>query len=152
MSQQSTMVPEPAPVGPSALVSPEGRTSIADSVVAKIAGIAAREVAGIHAMGAGAARAVGALKEKLPVGGGGPSPTQGVRVEVGEREAAIDLDLVVEYGVSIPDVANSVRRNVIDRLQRMTGLQVTEVNIAVDDIYLGDDDEEEPAEEPPRVQ
>ncbi len=153
MSQQSTAVPEPAPVGADALLSPEGRTSIADSVVAKIAGIAAREVAGIHAMGAGAARAVGALKERLPGGAGGPSPTQGVRVEVGEREAAVDLDLVVEYGVSIPDVANSVRRNVIDRLQRMTGLQVTEVNIAVDDIYLGDDDEaEEPPPPPPRVQ
>jgi len=69
-------------------------------------------------------------------------------VEVGERQAAIDIDLVVEYGVSIPDVAQAVRDNVIERLQRMTGLQVTEVNISVDDVYLGDD----ATPEPPRVQ
>jgi len=148
MSQQSTVPPGADLAGASALVGPEGRTSIADSVVAKIAGIAAREVAGVHEMGAGAARAMGTIKEKLPLGSGAPSPTQGVRVEVGERQAAVDLDLVVEYGVSIPDLAHSVRRNVIDRLQRMTGLEVSEVNIAVDDIYLGEDDQPEE----PRVQ
>ena len=149
MSQQSTVSPEGGQAGGSSLIGPEGRTSIADSVVAKIAGIAAREVAGVHEMGAGAARAVGTIREKLPVGGGGPSPTQGVKVEVGERQAAVDLDLVVEYGVSIPDVAQAVRRNVIVRLQRMTGLEVSEVNIAVDDIYLGDESD---TPEEPRVQ
>lgn len=128
------------------LASDHGRTSVADSVVAKIAGIAAREVSGVHEMGAGAARAFGVLKERLPVGTNTPSPTQGVRVEVGEQEAAIDLDLVVEYGVSIPDVSSSVRNNVIQRVERMTGLAVTEVNIAVDDIWLGDDDEDDEAE------
>jgi uncharacterized alkaline shock family protein YloU len=143
MSQQSTMVPETR-TGGQALVGPQGRTSIADSVVAKIAGIAAREVAGVHQMGAGASRAFGTIKERLPVGGTGPSPTQGVRVEVGEKQSAIDLDLVADYGVSIPDVAESVRRNVIERVQRMTGLEVTEVNVAVDDIWLGDDEPEEP--------
>ena len=147
MSQQATMVPDVQRGTPS-LVGPQGRTSIADSVVAKIAGIAAREVAGVHQMGTGATRAFGSIKEKLPVGGSGPNPTQGVKVEVGERQSAIDVDLVAEYGVSIPDVAESVRRNVIDRVQRMTGLEVTEVNIAVDDVWLGDDSE--PAE--PRVQ
>ncbi len=144
MSQPSPTSPDVVLADGNALVGPEGRTSIADSVVAKIAGIAAREVSGVHEMGAGAARAVGTLREKLP-GSGGPNVTQGVRVEVGERQAAVDVDLVVEYGVSIPDVAQSVRRNVIDRLQRMTGLEVTEVNIAVDDIYLGDDDQPEDA-------
>ncbi len=148
MSQQPTAPAVADVTDGRSLVSPEGRTSIADSVVAKIAGIAAREVSGVHEMGAGAARAVGTIREKLPMGSGGPNPTQGVRVEVGERQAAVDLDLVVEYGVSIPDLAQSVRRNVIDRLERMTGLEVREVNIAVDDIYLGD--EEEPGE--PRVQ
>jgi len=69
-------------------------------------------------------------------------------VEVGERQAAIDIDLVVEYGVSIPDVSQSVRENLIQRIERMTGLQVTEVNISVDDVYLGDDT----SPEPPRVQ
>ena len=140
MSQ--TMVPD-VQRSARALVGPQGRTSIADSVVAKIAGIAAREVAGVHQMGSGASRTFGALKEKLPVGANGPSPTQGVRVEVGERQSAIDVDLVADYGVSIPDVAESVRRNVIERVQRMTGLEVTEVNIAVDDIFLGDDSEPE---------
>jgi uncharacterized alkaline shock family protein YloU len=148
MSQQSTAPAVAGVTDGRALVGPEGRTSIADSVVAKIAGIAAREVSGVHEMGAGAARAVGTIREKLPVGSGSPNPTQGVKVEVGERQAAVDLDLVVEYGVSIPDLAHSVRRNVIDRLERMTGLEVREVNIAVDDIYLGEDDE--PGE--PRVQ
>jgi uncharacterized alkaline shock family protein YloU len=116
-----------------------GTTTVADSVVAKIAGIAAREVSGVHEMGTGAARAFGIIKEKLPIGSNDPIPSQGVSVEVGEREAAVDLDLVVEYGVSIPDLARSVRNNVIQRVERMTGLAVTEVNISIDDIWLGDD-------------
>ncbi len=120
-----------------------GTTTVADSVVAKIAGIAAREVSGVHQMGAGAARALGALKEMLPVGPSTPAPTQGVSVEVGETDASIDLDLVVEYGVSIPDLSRSVRNNVIQRVERMTGLAVTEVNIAVDDIWLDDGDNED---------
>ena len=120
----------------------QGTTSVADSVVAKIAGIAAREVSGVHQMGSGAARALGAIKDTL-VGNNMPAPTQGVTVEVGETDAAIDLDLVVEYGVSIPDLSRSVRNNVIQRVERMTGLSVTEVNIAVDDIWLDDGTDQE---------
>jgi uncharacterized alkaline shock family protein YloU len=105
-------------------------------------------VAGVHDMGAGASRAFGALKERMPVGSNDPSPTQGVNVEVGERQAAVDLDIVVEYGASIVDVADSIRRNVIDRVEGMTGLEVSEVNVTVDDVYLG---ESEPDVEP-RVQ
>jgi uncharacterized alkaline shock family protein YloU len=116
----------------------QGNTTVADSVVAKIAGIAAREVSGVHQMGTGAARAMGAIKEMLPVGSNAPAPTQGVTVDVGETDAAIDLDLVVEYGVSIPDLSRSVRTNVIQRVEKMTGLSVTEVNISVDDIWLDD--------------
>jgi len=145
MAQQNTTDLRPA--GGHSLVTDQGKTSIADSVVEKIAGVAAREVSGVHSMGRGAARAFGTIKEKLP-GTSGPSVTQGVTVEVGERQAAIDIDLVVEYGVSIPDVSQAVRDNVIQRVERMTGLQVTEVNISVDDVYLGDDTEPEP----PRVQ
>ena len=138
--------------GATALVTEQGRTSIADSVVLKIAGVATREVSGVHAMGTGGARAFGAIRERLP-GTTGPSPAQGVTVEVGERQAAIDIDLVVEYGVSIPDVAEAVRRNVIQQVERMTGLEVTEVNVSVDDVYLGEDEEEgEEESEPPRVQ
>lgn len=130
-----------AGAGDDVLVTEHGRTSVADAVVAKIAGIAAREVSGVHQMGGAAARAFGSIKEKLAAGA--PSPTQGVTVEVGEKEAAIDLDLVVEYGVSIPDVSRSVRDNVIQRVERMTGLAVTEVNISVDDVWLGDDESDD---------
>ena len=148
MSQQTTTDLRPAEGH--ALVTGQGKTSIADSVVEKIAGVAAREVSGVHEMGRGATRAFGTIKEKLPVGGSGPNVSQGVKVEVGERQAAIDIDLVVDYGVSIPDVTQAVRDNVIQRIQRMTGLEVTEVNISVDDVFLGDDSDSAP--EPPRVQ
>lgn len=150
MSQQPRSSTDVQQTGGNALVTDQGRTSIADSVVLKVAGVAAREVNGVHAMGSGGARAFGALKDKLP-GGSSQSPSQGVSVEVGERQAAIDIDLVVEYGVSIPDVSQAVRRNVIQRVERMTGLEVTEVNLSVDDVYLGGDDEEEEPE-PARVQ
>ena len=147
MAQQSTST-DLRPTNGTSLITGQGRTSIADSVVEKIAGVAAREISGVHEMGRGAARAFGTIKEKLPVGGIGPNVTQGVKVEVGERQAAIDIDLVVDYGVSIPDVAQSVRDNVIQRIERMTGLQVTEVNVSVDDVFLGDDS----PPEAPRVQ
>ncbi|MEX0791426.1 MAG: Asp23/Gls24 family envelope stress response protein [Actinomycetota bacterium] len=129
----------------SELIGDKGKTAIADSVVAKIAGIAAREIPGVHKMGSGSARAFGAIRDRLPVGGEGLS--QGVKVEVGQKEAAIDADVVVEYGMSIVDVSQGVRRNVIDRVEGMTGLQVKEVNVFVDDIWTG----EEKSDEQPRV-
>ena len=132
----------------SELATEHGKTSIADSVVAKIAGLSCREVDGVHDMGAGFSRTLGGLKDRLPVGSSQPSPARGVHVEVGERQAAVDLDIVVVYGASIVDVANAVRENVIGRVEAMTGLEVTEVNVTVDDVYLGD--LEEPSE--PRVQ
>lgn len=120
--------------------SEHGRTTIADSVVQKIAAVATREVSGVHDLGSGGARAFGALRERIP-GSGGPAATQGVSVEVGEKQAAIDLDIVVEYGVSIAQLAQNVRRNVITSVEKMTGLEVIEVNVAVDDVHLpGDDD------------
>ncbi|MEU6811259.1 Asp23/Gls24 family envelope stress response protein [Streptomyces sp. NPDC046831] len=122
-----------------------GRTTIADGVVAKIAGMATREVPGIHSLGAGMARALGAVRERVPGTGGGL--TRGVKVEVGERQAAVDLDVVVEYGVSIVDVAGVVRTNVISAVERMTGLEVVEVNVAVDDVHLPDEEEEAAPEE-----
>jgi uncharacterized alkaline shock family protein YloU len=141
------------PSGGSALVTPRGKTSIADSVVAKIAGLAAREISGVHAMGAGATRTFGSIREILPGNTEARTASQGVKVEVGERQAAIDLDLVVEYGVAIVDISTAVRRNVIERLQRMTGLEVTEVNINVDDIWIpGSDENGEQASTPTRVQ
>jgi uncharacterized alkaline shock family protein YloU len=126
----------------------QGNTTIADSVVSKIAGVATREVPGVHDMGKGTARAFGAIKEKLPVGSSQPNPARGVKVEVGERQAAVDLDIVVDYGASIVDVAQTVRRNVVERVEGMTGLEVVEVNISVDDVWLGDDE----ADSEPRVE
>ncbi|MBY8878238.1 Asp23/Gls24 family envelope stress response protein [Actinacidiphila acidipaludis] len=116
-----------------------GRTSIADVVVVKIAGIAAREVPGVYDMGGGLARTFGAVRDRVP--GGRPNVGRGVKVEVGERQTAIDLDLVVEYGVPIKEVAREVRENVIAAVERISGLEVVEVNIAVDDVHLPDDDD-----------
>lgn len=132
----------------SALQTTQGNTTIAEGVVQKIAGLAAREVSGVHALGGGAARTLGSLRERIP--GASSSIGQGVSVEVGEKQAAVDLDLVTEYGVPIADVARSVRRNVIASVEGMTGLQVTEVNISVNDIHLPTDDEGQ--QEPARVQ
>ena len=114
----------------------QGKTTIAASVVQKIAGIAAREISGVYAMGGGVSRAFGAIRERIPGGGTGAANIAGVQVEVGEKQAAIDLDLVVEYGASIVELARAVRRNVITAVERMTGLEVIEVNIAVNDIHL----------------
>ncbi|PZS18502.1 MAG: Asp23/Gls24 family envelope stress response protein [Acidimicrobiales bacterium] len=114
-----------------------GITHIADTVVAKIAGRATREIAGVQAMGKGMARTLGAIRARVPGGGGAEGGlTQGVAVEVGERQVAIDIDIVTHYGMSIVEVTEAVRANVISRIQAMTGLEVTEANITVDDLYL----------------
>ncbi|MDN3026021.1 Asp23/Gls24 family envelope stress response protein [Streptomyces sp. S.PB5] len=115
-----------------------GRTTIADVVVVKIAGMAAREIPGVHDMGAGLSRTIGAVRDRVP--GGRPNVGRGVKAEVGERQAAVDLDLVVEYGVPIPEVAREVRENVISAVERITGLDVVEVNVAIDDVHLPGDD------------
>ncbi|MFI5765743.1 Asp23/Gls24 family envelope stress response protein [Streptomyces sp. NPDC051563] len=122
---------EPAPT--------RGKTSIADVVVVKIAGMAAREIPGVHDMGGGLSRTLGAVRDRVP--GGRPHVGRGVKVEVGERQAAIDVELVVEYGVPITDVARDVRENVIAAVERITGLEVVEVNVAVNDVHLPDEDE-----------
>ena len=134
----------------SALVTSAGKISVADGVVSKIAGLAAREISGVHAMGAGAARAFGAVKQRIP-GSSGPSVSQGVSVEVGETQAAIDLDVVIEYGVSVADLGRSIQRNVKQSVERMTGLEVVEVNVTVDDVYVGEDGDAK-SDAPARVQ
>jgi uncharacterized alkaline shock family protein YloU len=124
------------------LATADGHISVAEGVVQKIAGKACREVAGVHAMGTSGSRAFGALRERIP-GSSGPSFGQGVGVEVGETEAAIDLDIVVEYGVGIAELGRSIQRNVKQTVERMTGLRVVEVNVAVDDVFLPDDDQQQ---------
>ncbi|MEU3060374.1 Asp23/Gls24 family envelope stress response protein [Streptomyces subrutilus] len=116
-----------------------GRTSIADVVVVKIAGMAAREIPGVHDMGGGLSRTLGAVRDRVP--GGRPNVGRGVKVEVGERQTAIDLDLVVEYGVAITEVAHDVRENVIAAVERITGLEVVEINVTVNDIHLPEDED-----------
>ncbi len=156
-SPQSPQNPRPASAvakaseSDSALVTQQGKTTIADTVVSKIAGIATREVSGVHALGGGASRVVGQLRERIP--GASTNHSQGVSVEVGERQAAIDLQLVADYGVSIADLAESIRRNVISAVERMTGLDVTEVNIEVQDVFLESDGDTSKDDEPsePRV-
>ncbi len=122
----------------SPLQTERGNTTISDSVVSKIAGIAAQEVDGIR-MGSGATQAVGGILGSIT----GGSQTQGVSVEVGQEEAALDLTLTAEYGKSIPQLAEAVRRNVSNRVESLVGLRVTEVNITVQNIFFPEQEREQ---------
>jgi uncharacterized alkaline shock family protein YloU len=117
-----------------ALQTGAGTTRIADAVVAKIAGLAARDIPGVFSMGSGMSRRVGQLRSLIP--GSGQAADQGVSVEVGQREAAVDLNIVTWYGQSIVEISEAVRRNVVGQVEGMCGLKVIEVNIQVDDIHV----------------
>ncbi|SJM60914.1 Asp23/Gls24 family envelope stress response protein [Gulosibacter sp. 10] len=119
-----------------------GRTTIAESVVAKVAGIAAREVSGVHSLGNGGARALGAIRDAVNA----TDLTQGVKVEVGETQAAADITIVVDYPAPIQDVAENVRNSVVEAITRLVGLQVVEVNVDVNDVHLPTDDSADDAE------
>ncbi len=112
-----------------------GHTTLSDTVLETIAGIAAREVDGVYMLGKGVFRnALGKVT-------GTSDTTQGVSAEVGKKEAAIDLEMIVEYGFSIKEVANKVRVLVADRIEQMTGLKVKEINIKIHDIHYKTQDE-----------
>ena len=115
-----------------------GSIRIADEVVSIIAGLAATEVEGIVGMSGGIA---GGIAEML----GRKNFAKGVKVEVGEKEAAVDLYIIVKYGVRIPDVALAAQENVKQAIENMTGLSVVEVNIHVQGV--GFPDEEDKTEE-----
>ncbi|MFJ7997686.1 Asp23/Gls24 family envelope stress response protein [Streptomyces sp. NPDC096310] len=116
----------------------QGKTTIADSVVASIAGIATREASGVYAMGGGMSRTLGAARDRMSRS---DDVTRGVRVEVGEKQAAVDVGVVVEYGYPIPRTTDEIRSGVRDAVERMTGLDVVEVNIGVLDVHVtGPDD------------
>jgi uncharacterized alkaline shock family protein YloU len=123
----------------SPLKSERGTTTIQNAVVSQVAGIAAQEVEKVQ-MGGGAAAAVGGFLQGVTntVSGNssGGNYSRGVSVEVGEEEAAIDLTMAVEYGQSIPQLTEAVRRNVVNKIQNLVGLRVTEVNITVSDVQL----------------
>ncbi|TFC94350.1 Asp23/Gls24 family envelope stress response protein [Cryobacterium sp. TMT3-29-2] len=119
-----------------------GKTVINDAVVAKIAGIAAREVSGVHALGGGAARALGAIRDALNTS----DVSQGIKVEVGETQVAADVTIVAEYPVALQDVAERVRSAVIRVIEDLIGMEVTEVNVNINDVYLPTDDKDEKSE------
>ena len=137
-----------------------GRTTIANTVVQQVAGIAAQEVEKVQ-MGGGTSAAVGGFLQSVTgtvTGGssGGGNFSRGVNVEVGEEEAAIDLTMAVEYGQSIPQLTEAARRNVINRVESLLGLRVTEVNITVNDVQVPEErpmlQEQERVEEQARRQ
>lgn len=134
-----------APKELDALHTEHGDTTMADTVVAKIAGIATREVPGVFAMGNAARRAIGNLQQRIPGGGSQSSVTSGVSVEKGDREAAVDVSVVVEYGASIVTVSEQIRENVIRAVEHGTGLQVVSVDVNVSDVHLPDEDADEMA-------
>jgi uncharacterized alkaline shock family protein YloU len=111
-----------------------GTTTIQDSVVCQVAGMAAQEVEGIR-MGSSTTQAVGSIMSAVP-GVGSQSESRGVSVEVGEVETAVELSMSVEYGRIIHQIVEAVRTNVIKRVESLVGLRVTEVNITVKDIFF----------------
>jgi uncharacterized alkaline shock family protein YloU len=126
----------------SPLKTERGTTTIQDGVVSKVAGIAAQEVDGVRMGGGGASQTMGSIMSAVP-GVGSQSESRGVSVEVGEVEAAVDLSMIVEYGRSIHQIAEAVRTNVIRRVENLVGLRVTEVNIAVNDIFFPQQEEQQ---------
>ncbi|AZZ47806.1 Asp23/Gls24 family envelope stress response protein [Rathayibacter rathayi] len=116
-----------------------GRTVIEDGVIAKVAGIAAREVPGVYALGGGAARAIGAIRSAI----GNDDRGQGVKVEVGERQVAADITIVAEYPAPLQKVAEDVRSAVADAIQHIAGMEVAEINVTVQDVHIPEDDSRE---------
>ncbi len=143
--------PKDAQRGSSELVTKEGKTSIANEVVTKIVALATKEIAGVHGMGAlGFGDTITGLAQRAVIKNA--QSTQGVNVEVGEREVAVDIKVIVEYGVSIPQIATAIRRNIASRVNTMTGLTVKEVNVDVTGLhFLEETKEPAPARPEPRV-
>lgn len=120
-----------------------GVTTIHDSVVAKIAGLAIENIEGVYSLGGAVSRALGSMREAV---GGSKDITQGVNVEVGELEAAVDVKLIVEYPYPVHEVADQVRDAVFEAVEGLVGLDVKEVNIDVTDVHVVTDKEIEEKE------
>ncbi len=116
----------------SPLVSERGRTTISDTIVSTIAGMAAQEVEGVY-MGGSAARAASGILGSIT---GSENQSRGVSAEVGTVETAIDLTMGIEYGRDILPTVDEVRRRISDRVQNMTGLRVTELNVTISDVIF----------------
>ena len=124
------------PRGP--LQTAHGVTTIDENVVAKIAGMAAREVPGVYDMGNAVRRAFSAVTDRIP--NAQTNVAGGISVQKGETQTAIEVTVVVDYGAPIVEVANAIRRNIIEQIEGTTGLEVVEVNINVTDVHLPDED------------
>ncbi|MFJ5956071.1 Asp23/Gls24 family envelope stress response protein [Paenarthrobacter sp. NPDC092416] len=123
----------PTPEGELAAEIPgTGRTVISEAAVAKVAGIAARTVPGVYSLGSGPSRALGAIRDAV----GSSDHAAGVRAEVGETQVAVDINLVAVYGHPLHGVANQVRAAVYRAVEELVGLQVIEVNIEINDVYV----------------
>lgn len=129
---------------PTGLDDTQGRTVIAETAVAKVVGVAARGVAGVHALGSGASRSIGAIREVV----GAADLTQGVRVEVGESQVAVDIVLTAEYGYPLQTLANTVRAAVYAAVEDLVGRDVIEVNIEITDVFIPAPESEKPAARP----
>ncbi|MDK4230027.1 Asp23/Gls24 family envelope stress response protein [Corynebacterium tuberculostearicum] len=116
-----------------------GTTTIDDVVVSKIAGIAAREVSGVDSLGGGGARMIGNIRESF---GASEDVRQGVDVEVADGTARIEIAITAEYGVAIHELAEAIRRNIMNAVERMTGLSVERVNVVVHDVKLPKEESE----------
>jgi uncharacterized alkaline shock family protein YloU len=109
--------------------------TIREGVVAKIAGMAAREVEGVSLGSAGVGGVVETLTGATQAGG---DVKKGIKAEVGQKQAAFDLALTVDFGYNIPNVVADVRRRIRERIAEMTDLETTEINVDVVDISLPD--------------
>ena len=121
-----------SPAGALPVSAGAGRTVISEAAVAKVAGIAARAVPGVYSLGSGPSRALGAFRDAV----GSADHAAGVRVEVGETQVAVDLDLVAMYGTPLHALANQIRAAVYAAVEELVGLEVIEVNIEINDVYV----------------
>jgi uncharacterized alkaline shock family protein YloU len=126
-----------------------GRTTIRHEVVEKIAGIAAREVPGVYDLGGDVARVFSAVKERI--GLGDADEDQGVSVTLTGTTAAIEVVIVIEFGYVVHSVTDTVRVKVINSVENLLGLEVTGVDVIVDDVHIEDkgplgDDEQRAAD------
>ncbi|MHC2187073.1 putative alkaline shock family protein YloU [Rathayibacter agropyri] len=120
-----------------------GKNTIADGVVEKVAGIAAREVPGVHDLGNGAARALGAIRHAINAQDRG----QGISVEVGEKQVAADVTVVAEYPVALQKLGDNIRSAVSEAISSVVGMEATEVNVTVSDVHIPSDDKDDKDDE-----
>jgi uncharacterized alkaline shock family protein YloU len=137
----------PASTGITGAVLAEGDTTVTDGVIAKVAGLAVRDIPGVHALGGGAARVIGQLRDRI----GQTDLTQGISVDAQEAGVSLQVTLVAEYGVPLQDVAADVRAAISDAVTELVGRPVTRVDVTVADIVLPGEGSDDDAVEAPAV-